>query len=145
MLPYNGARIYISLLLFLSIPWRELPVYPQPPYILILAGFLAAIAAGTAFGATLQASTQNWANNRDTVSLRAIRGVSLQLPYFGICSGVCVFLASGIQFFGFPANVAYALGSVLTTLMALLVWRQLGVILVQLEEGGSKALDLDAF
>ena len=120
-------------------------MYPQPPFVLLIAGFLAAIAAGSAFGATLQQSTQAWAKNRKTQSLESIRGLSLQLPYLGICIGVCVFLASGIQCFGFPANIAYGLGAVLTALMALLVWRQLGVILSQLQSGGSKALDLDAF
>ncbi|WP_008315968.1 hypothetical protein [Leptolyngbya sp. PCC 6406] len=120
-------------------------MYPQPPYVLMVAGFLAAIAAGSAFGATLQQSTRNWADRRDGQSLLAIRSLSLKLPYFTICAGVCVFLASGIQFFGFPANIAYGLALVLTAFMALLVWRQLGVILVQIERGGSKALDLDAF
>lgn len=120
-------------------------MYPQPPYVLLVAGFLAAIAAGSAFGATLQQSTQAWARNREASSLEAIRGVSLQLPYLGICIGVCIFLASGVQFFGFSALAAYALGAVLTALMGWLVWRQLGVILIQIQQGGSKALDLDAF
>ncbi|MEL6384438.1 MAG: hypothetical protein AAFQ89_18675 [Cyanobacteria bacterium J06626_18] len=120
-------------------------MYPQPPFVLLIAGFLAAIAAGSAFNATLQQATQAWYKNRKTESLEDIRGLSLQLPYAGICIGVCVFLASGIQCFGFSAKIAYALGAVLTALMALLVWRQLGVILTQLQQGGSKALDLDAF
>lgn len=120
-------------------------MYPQPPYFLLVAGFLAALAAGSAFGATLQQATQAWAQNRETESLEAIRGFSLQLPYLGVCIGVCVFLASGIQFFGFSASVAYGMGAVLTLFMGWLVWRQLGVILSQLQQGGSKALDLDAF
>ena len=121
-------------------------LYAQPPFVLMVAGFLSAIAAGTAFGATLQQATRLWAERRgEGESLSSIRGLSLQLPYFAICAGICVFLASGIQFFGFPAHVAYAMGVLLTAAMALLVWRQLGVILQQLEQGGSKALDLDAF
>ncbi|MBE7381381.1 MAG: hypothetical protein F6J95_008220 [Leptolyngbya sp. SIO1E4] len=120
-------------------------MYPQPPYVLFLAGFLVAISAGSAFGATLQESIRDWSKNRNTQSLESIRGLSLQLPYLGICTGTCIFLASGIQFFGFPANAAYGLGAVLTILMALLVWRQLGVILSQIQRGGSKALDLDIF
>ncbi len=120
-------------------------MYPQPPTILLIAGFLAAIASGSAFGATLQQGTADWVKNRQTTSLTSIRSLSLKLPYFGICMGVCVFLASGIQFFGFGAVPAYTLGAVMTVLMGLLVWRQLGVILMQIQEGGSKALDLDAF
>lgn len=120
-------------------------MYPQPPYVLLVAGFLAAIAAGSAFSVTLQELTKDWVRNRETKSLESIRGFSLQFPYLGICIGVCVFLASGIQFFGFSAKAAYGLAAVLTSLMALLVWRQLGVILGQLQKGGSKALDLDMF
>ncbi|MDA0266151.1 MAG: hypothetical protein O3A14_04135 [Cyanobacteria bacterium] len=117
-------------------------MYPQPPYVLLIAGFLAAIAAGSSFSATLQQSTQAWAADR-TQSLQAIRGFSLQLPYFGICAGTCIFLASGVQLFGFPASGAYGISAPITALMAWLVWRQLGVILTQLEQGGSKALDLE--
>jgi len=120
-------------------------VYPDPPYVLLIAGFLAAIAAGSAFSATLQQSTQAWAKNPSAGSLEDIRGWSLKLPYIGICAGICVTLASGIQLFGFSADIAYGLGMVMTLLMALLVWRQLGVILAQIQTGGSKALDLDAF
>ncbi len=120
-------------------------MYGQPPYVLMVAGFLSAIAAGAAFGATLQQGTQRWAKGQGDGPLNTLLGLSLKVPFFAICAGICVFLAAGIQFFGFPAQVAYPLGATLTTLMALLVWKQLGVILIQLERGGSKALDLDAF
>lgn len=120
-------------------------MYPQPPYVLILAGFLAAIAAGSAFSAALQQATNAWAKNPKASSLEDIRGLSLQVPYAGICIGVCISLASGIQFFGFSAKIAYGLSVVMTALMAWLVWKQLGVILAQIQQGGSKALDLDAF
>lgn len=120
-------------------------MYPEPPYFLMLAGFLAAIAAGSAFSASLQQATKAWARDPEASSLENIRNISLQLPYLGICAGVCVSLASGIQFFGFSAKIAYGLSTLMTLLMAWLVWRQLGVILAQLQAGGSKALDLDAF
>jgi hypothetical protein len=118
-------------------------VYPDPPYVLMIAGFLSAIAAGSAFSTSLQQATQAWAKNPEGGSLEDIRGLSLQLPYVGICLGVWVTLAAGIQIFGFSGIAAFAMGAVLTVLMAWLVWRQLGVILGQLQRGGSKALDLD--
>lgn len=120
-------------------------MYSQPPYILMIAGFLAAIASGSAFSASLQQAARAWAKNPEAGSLENIRNISLKLPYLGICIGICVCLASGIQLFGYSAAIAYGLGSVMTVLMAVLVWRQLGVILGQLQQGGSKALDLDAF
>ncbi|MEM1279574.1 MAG: hypothetical protein AAF827_17025 [Cyanobacteria bacterium P01_D01_bin.6] len=118
-------------------------MYPDPPYVLMIAGFLSAIAAGFAFSTSLQQATRAWAKNPEASSLKEIRGISLQFSYVGICLGILVTLASGIQIFGFSAKPAYAISAVMTVLMAGLVWRQLGVILEQIQQGGSKALDLD--
>lgn len=120
-------------------------MYPPPPYVLLLAGLLAALASGIAFNSTLQASVHAWNKHRSSRAIASLKGLKLQLPFFGICAGVCVFLASGVQSFGFSARTAYAMGIPLTVLSALLIWRQLGRILQLLEEGGSRALDLDAF
>ena len=120
-------------------------MYPDPPYVLMIAGFLSAIAAGFAFSTSLQQATQAWAKNPEAGSLEDIRNLSLQLPYVGICIGVLVTIAAGVQIFGFSALPAFAISGVFTALMAWLVWSQLGVILGQLQRGGSKALDLDDF
>ncbi|MFQ4139534.1 hypothetical protein PGN35_024790 [Nodosilinea sp. PGN35] len=101
--------------------------------------------SGYAFSTALQQSVNEWNSNRSTRILATLRGPQLQIPFFGICAGVCVFLASGIQLFGFSAKAAYALGAPMTVLIGLLIWSQLGKILLLIEEGGSKALDLDAF
>ncbi|GAB4379072.1 MAG: hypothetical protein Kow00121_32340 [Elainellaceae cyanobacterium] len=119
--------------------------YPDPPYFLLIAGLLASLASGLAFEATLKQAVQEWANNRSTRTLAKLQGSALRLPYLGMCVGICVFLASGVQIFGFPAALAYAIATSLTIFIGLLVWSQLGKILVQLEKGGSKALDLDSF
>ncbi|QQE65918.1 hypothetical protein GFS31_26100 [Leptolyngbya sp. BL0902] len=120
-------------------------MYSQPPYILLLAGFLAAVTSGYAFSTTLQQSVGDWNRNRSTRILATLRGPQLKIPFFGICAGVCVFLASGIELFGFSGKVAYAMGAPMTLLSGLLIWSQLGKILAMIEEGGSKALDLDSF
>lgn len=120
-------------------------MYPQPPYVLFIAGLLAAISSGFAFSNTLQQSVKSWNENRSSRIIASLRGPQLQLPFFGICAGICVFLASGIQIFGFSGKVAYAMGVPLTVLIAVLIWTQLGRILLLLEKGGSRALDLDAF
>lgn len=119
--------------------------YPSPPYLLILAGFLASIASGVAFEATLKQSVLDWSRNRSTRTLATLKGPQLFVPFLGICGGVCLFLASGIQVFGFPGAIAYVISVPLTILSGLLIWSQLGKILIQLEQGGSKALDLDSF
>jgi len=106
---------------------------------------LAAVSSGYAFSTSLQQSVQEWQQKRSTRILASLRGPRLQVPFLGICAGVCVFLASGIELFGFPTKVAYAMGAPLTLLSGLLIWSQLGRILTLIEEGGSKALDLDSF
>lgn len=120
-------------------------MYPQPPYVILIAGLLAAITSGYAFSTALQQSVQEWNRKRSTRILASLRGPQLQVPYFGICAGICTFLASGIQIFGFSSKAAYAMGIPMTVLSALLIWSQLAKILRMIEEGGSKALDLDGF
>ncbi|MGD1860633.1 MAG: hypothetical protein ACFB0E_11765 [Leptolyngbyaceae cyanobacterium] len=120
-------------------------MYPDPPYALMIAGFLVAIATGAAFSSSLQQATKTWSEDPSAGSLEDIRGFSLLLPYLGICAGICVVLASGIQIFGFSAKFSYIISAILISLTAGLVWQQLGVILTQLQQGGSKALDLDDF
>ncbi|MCG8362604.1 MAG: hypothetical protein MJA27_04620 [Pseudanabaenales cyanobacterium] len=117
-------------------------MYSNPPYILFLAGFLAAIASGSAFSATLQQSVQSWSDGRSSGRLTSLRGLQLKVPFLGICSGTCVFLASGIEIFGLPTGLAYAMGVSLTLFSGLLIWTQLAKNLTLLEQGGSKALDL---
>ncbi|HEY9663522.1 MAG TPA: hypothetical protein V6C65_34175 [Allocoleopsis sp.] len=122
-----------------------MPYYYEPPYFLLVAGLVASLASGLAFEATLKQSVQEWAARRSTRTLANMRGTALRLPYLGMCIGTCVFLASGVQIFGFTPKIAYLIALPLTILTALLVWSQLGKILIQLEQGGSKALDLDSF
>lgn len=117
----------------------------NPPYFLLVAGLLMSVTSGLAFEATLKQAVQEWARNRSTRTLANLQGMGLFLPFLGICVGVCVFLASGIEIFGFPGMIAYGVSFLLTVMTAALVWYQLGIILIQLERGGSKALDLDSF
>ena len=119
-------------------------MYSNPPYIVMLAGFLAAIASGSAFSATLQQSIQAWADGRSSGQLANL-GLPLRVPFLGICGGTCVFLSAGIVVFGLPTRLAYTLGISLTLFSGWLIWTQLAKNLVLLEQGGSKALDLDNF
>ncbi|HEY9299355.1 MAG TPA: hypothetical protein VIQ31_23945, partial [Phormidium sp.] len=126
---------------------KELFVYyfPEPPYFLMSAGLLAGIASGVAFEATLKQSVQLWSKNRSTSTLANLQGLPLQMPFLGMAGGICVFLASGMEIFGFPKLLSYALALPLTLLTGWLVWTQLGKLLIELERGGSQALDLDSF
>lgn len=117
--------------------------FPDPPYFLILAGLLIGLTSGLAFDATLRQAVRDWSQSRSTRTLANLQTGTLVIPFLGICAGVCLFLASGMQIFGFPGQLAYSAAIPLTVGTAGLVWFQLGKILVMLEKGGSRALDLD--
>jgi hypothetical protein len=121
-----------------------IPSY-EPPYLLLVAGLFIGITCGAAFEAVLKQSVQAWAKSRSTRNLANLRGRALFIPFLGICVGICMFLGSGMTVFGFPVGLSYGIAFPLTLLIAVLVWSQLGKILIQLQQGGSKALDLDAY
>ncbi|HBK97481.1 MAG TPA: hypothetical protein DD001_09175 [Microcoleaceae bacterium UBA10368] len=119
--------------------------FPEPPYFFMTAGLLAGMASGLAFEATLKEAVKLWSKNRATRTLANLQGLQLFIPFLGMAGGICVFLASGVEIFGLPKLFSYALSLPLTILTGWLIWRQLGKLLLELERGGSKALDLDAF
>lgn len=119
--------------------------FSEPPYLLLVAGLLASLASGTAFEVTLKQSVREWSQTRSTRILSNLQGTQLLVPFLGISGGSCVFLASGLIIFGLPTGLSYILSSVLTIATALLIWFQLGRLLLMLEQGGSQALDLDSF
>ncbi|MDX2214555.1 MAG: hypothetical protein SFY66_14785 [Oculatellaceae cyanobacterium bins.114] len=119
--------------------------YPDPPYFLMIFGLFIAAASGAAFDATLKQAVQAWAKNRSTRTLANLKGPQLLIPFLGISLGISFFLSAGLQIFGFPDNLAYGVALPLTVFTSLLVWWQLGKILIQLERGGSQALDLDSW
>lgn len=113
---------------------------PQPPYFLVLAGLLIGITCGLAFQATLKQKAQDWL--KLPVSQKIDLSV-LQIPFLGMCLGICVFLASGFEIFLLDSWLAYAIAFPTTIFIGSLVWIQLGQLLQQLQRGGSKAIDLD--
>jgi hypothetical protein len=117
----------------------------HPPYFLFGASLVAALAAGKAFEATLRELVQQWSKNRSSRTLLNLRGFSIQLPYLAIAICTGVFFSCGLEIFGFPPELAYPTAIALTIVSALFVWRQLGTLLVELERGGSAAMDLDMY
>ncbi len=119
--------------------------FPEPPYFLLIFGLFAGITSGAAFEAILKQKVQEWSKNRSTRTLAQMKGFQLLLPFLGISAGICIFLAAGLEIFGFPWWLSYSISLPLTLFIGVLVWSQLGKLLAQLERGGSKAIDLDAF
>ena len=119
--------------------------YPQPPYFLLIAGFFAGVTSGLAFKASLEQLVKAWSRDRSINLTQRAKGQELSIPFIGIGCGICAFLASGLQIFGFPASIAFVFSLPLTIATCALVWWQLGKLLEMLVSGGSKALDLDSF
>jgi hypothetical protein len=120
-------------------------LYYTPPYVLLAIGLFAGVASGLAFQATLKMLVKAWAADSANRNLRTLRqDLALKVSFAGIFLGVCVFLASGVAIFAVPTNVAYGLAIPMSILTGVLVWWQLGKILVLLEEGGSAALDIES-
>ena len=100
----------------------------DPPYFLLVAGFLIGITCGTAFDATLKQNVAFWSKNRSKVSLSSMENVTLRLPFAGINAGIAIFLTSGLAIFGFPNWLALSVAMPLTIIVAALLWIQLRIV-----------------
>jgi hypothetical protein len=114
-----------------------------PPYLLLLAGLLAGLASGSALSASLEQLVQCWRRQPAEAALTVAHTQQLLTPFLGIALGSLVFLASGIQIFGFPWLFAYAIATPLILFIGRLLWSQLVETLDVLSKRGSRALDLD--
>lgn len=117
---------------------------PQPPYFLLFVGFFMALTSGLAFQKNLSLIV-------DAIGQKEIgqteenpdQKLWIGFPFYGICLGVILFLASGLEIFLGSRAISYGLSIVLTTLTAGLVWTQLQGLLRQVREEGIGSLDLD--
>ncbi|MBE9052449.1 hypothetical protein IQ243_18870 [Nostocales cyanobacterium LEGE 11386] len=119
--------------------------YPaQPPSLLLIIGLLIALTSGFALSGTLKVIVQQWQKNstEDSKSPSSLR--QLFVPFLGITGGVCLFLCSGLEIFGFPSFLALAVGLPISFLTCLLVWLQLGSMLTFAQRQGMQSLDLDS-
>ncbi len=118
---------------------------PEPPLFLVFAGLFIGVTCGVAFEATLKEVVNTWYKTPNRKELDLLTANSLKLPFLGICLGICIFLASGLDIFILNGWIAYAIALPMTIFICGLVWTQLGKVLEQLQRGGSRAIDLDAF
>jgi hypothetical protein len=123
---------------------QKMYALPQPPFFLLVFGLFVSITCGSAFEATLKQGVQEWSKNRSSEMIRQLQGIQLILPYWGICTGIWLFLGSGLVIFGLPSWLSLGSSLLLALFTSGLIWSQLGQVLIQLEQGGSQALDLDA-
>jgi hypothetical protein len=119
--------------------------YPlHPPYFLLTVGLFIALTSGAALSGTLKLILQKiQLNSAENLGSRFwIK--KLFVPFLGIAGGICLFLISGFEIFGFPPLLAYIVGVPISLLTSLLVWLQLGSMLAFIERQGMKSLDLDS-
>ena len=119
--------------------------YPEPPYFLLVIGILVALTSGTAFSATLRQIVQKWSSDRAANAKAQLPTGQLLIPFLGISAGVCIFLSSGLEIFGFIGWLAYAVAVPLTLMIGFLVWYQLGSMFALVEQKGFQSLDLDSW
>lgn len=116
---------------------------PEPPYFLLVAGLFVALTSGAAFSATLKIIVQKWSSDRTADAIAKFATNQLVIPFLGISVGVCLFLGSGLEIFGFTSLLSYLVAIPLTLLIGLLVWRQLGSMLALVEKEGFEAINID--
>ncbi|MEH1935919.1 MAG: hypothetical protein V7L14_19930 [Nostoc sp.] len=117
----------------------------QPPYFLLLVGFLTALTSGLALSGTLKVIVQKWPSDRTENTKPRSSLKQLLVPFIGITGGTCLFLSSGLEIFGFPSSLALGVGLPISLLTCLLVWLQLGSMMTFIEREGMQSLDLDSF
>jgi tellurite resistance protein TehA-like permease len=119
---------------------------PEPPLFLIFVGLMMGVTCGLAFEATLKDKVNLWRTQPPKTKQSQLYGISLlQIPFIGICVGICVFLAAGLEVFIYSRVFAYGLSLLMTLFIGGLIWSQLQKLILVLLQGGSKALDLDAY
>ncbi|MEA5578809.1 hypothetical protein [Anabaena sp. UHCC 0451] len=117
----------------------------QPPYILLLVGFFTALTSGLALSGTLKVIVQKWPSVPQETIKSSASLKQLLVPFIGITVGVCLFMSSGLEIFGFPASLALGVGLPLSLLTCLFVWFQLGSLLEFASSRGMQSLDLDSW
>jgi hypothetical protein len=117
----------------------------QPPYFLLLVGFLTALTSGLALSGTLKVIVQKWPTERTENTKPRSSLKQLLVPFIGITGGTCLFLSSGLEIFGFPSSLALGVGLPISLFTCLLVWLQLGSMMTFIEREGMQSLDLDSF
>ncbi|QMS90633.1 hypothetical protein HUN01_24745 [Nostoc edaphicum CCNP1411] len=117
----------------------------QPPYFLLLVGFLTALTSGLALSGTLKVIVQKWPSERTENTKPRSSLKQLLVPFIGITGGTCLFLSSGLEIFGFPSTLALGVGLPISLFTCLLVWLQLGSMMTFIEREGMQSLDLDSF
>jgi len=123
-------------------------LFAEPPYLLLLVGILMSVTCGSAFEKVLKQNVQEWYTSHQSEEeaqeqTKSVQTLALLVPFLGICGGIFVFLAAGLQIVINNWTISSAIALPLSAITGRLVWSQLSKLLLKLQAGGSQALDLD--
>ncbi|MBF2063200.1 MAG: hypothetical protein IGS39_02015 [Calothrix sp. C42_A2020_038] len=116
----------------------------HPPYFILAFGLFAAVTSGAALAGTLKTVVRKWQDDGAENSGTTFSKQPLLFPFLGITIGIVSFLVSGLEIFGFPPILAFAIGLPISLLTCLLMWVQLGSMMTFVETRGMRSLDLDS-
>ncbi len=120
--------------------------YVNPPvYTLIMVTNFFAIACGFIFKDMLEYQVAQWDTNRQSQTKINYKTPNLIIAYLGLCVSLLVFVGASLSVFCSIYWIAYGLSAIVVLPTALLIWVQLGSMLILLVQGGSEAVDIDSY
>jgi hypothetical protein len=104
---------------------------PEPPYVLLLVGFLIALLCAIPFVILVRQRIEYWSKNFSANALPAGGGMHIILPFSGMMAGVYIFIASGLEVLGLPVLPSLFFPLLVILPISYLAWLQLGRVLSQ--------------
>jgi hypothetical protein len=126
---------------------NEYPIYyfpTDPPIFLLIAGLFISITCGLTFSKLLKLLLSEWKVNPN-LPIGDLPGGGLRLSYLFTNLGIALFLGSGMQVFGFPDWLAWAIALPTTILTAGGFWWQISRVMQQIQRGTFRVSDFDSF
>ena len=120
------------------------PMAPQFVRVAFPMSLFFAVAWGLMFKDMLEHEVDRWNANRKTQETVEYRQPRIFFTYTVTCVLLVVFSVYSFLALGFPLNMSVPFSFVMVAFPSILVWVQLGSLLRELVQGGSKALEIDA-
>jgi hypothetical protein len=121
------------------------PFVNPPVYTLIMVSNFFAIAFGFIFKDMLEYRVAHWDSNRQSQQGINYKTPNIITAYLGLSISLVIFVGASLSVFGLVGWIAYILGAIVVLPTALLIWVQLGSMLILLVKGGSEAVDIDSY
>ena len=102
---------------------------PEPPYILLVVGWLIVLACMLPLTMMLRQRLQYWSENLSSDTLPSKGRLQLILPFSGTIGGVYLLLLAALEVLGLPVLPALFLSLLFTLLSSYFAWLQLGKML----------------